>query len=55
MTVPFLKVDYDLYSQNSLISVEGSTIRLILIELFFGTMEAYKIELWERNGKVQDW
>src|SRR5437899_1522553 len=53
--VQALFVDHDYYSpQWSLINVEGSTIRLLLIENFDGTTEEYAHELAARNKRIQD-
>jgi hypothetical protein len=48
-----LQVDHDLYSTPAAVCVEGDTIRLILAESFFGTVEEYRQELLERNQRVQ--
>jgi hypothetical protein len=53
--VQALFVDHDYYSpQWSLINVDGSTIRLLLIENFDGTAEEYADELAARNKRIQD-
>lgn len=51
--VTLLQVDHDLYPQRSWMNVEGATVRLILLEHFFGSLEEYRNELRERSERVQ--
>jgi hypothetical protein len=48
-----VQVDYDYYPFESLISVEDSTLRLLLVETFEGTVEEYVLELRSRNQSVE--
>jgi len=50
-----VQVDYDYYPLESLISVDDSTLRLVLAETFEGTVEEYEQELRARNKRVQDY
>jgi hypothetical protein len=49
-----LQVDHDLYAAPAWMNVEGNTIRLILCELYKGSIEDYANNLRERNRLVDD-
>lgn len=49
-----LQVDYDFYGLGSWLNVEGDTVRLILMEHFNGTPEAYYVMVAERNQHIKD-
>jgi hypothetical protein len=53
--VNLLQVDHDFYPEFSWINLEGQTIRLILLEHFYGSVEEYKKELDDRNQKIEDY
>jgi hypothetical protein len=54
-TVLGLQIDYDYYPFESLISVDDTTLRLLLTETFDGTVQEYEQELRSRNKRVVDY
>jgi hypothetical protein len=52
--VNMLEVDHDYYSHGSWMNLDGSTIRLILMESFDGTVDEYQVVLRERNLRPED-
>jgi hypothetical protein len=52
--VNLLQVDHDLYTHQAAVNIEGSAIRLALVELYTDPIEQYRDLVRERNRRVED-